>query len=102
MKASNEVFNVTRAKNTVDSVATISFFNGQQNSPKPKAAVILLKTAKAVVVVNDKTLVANIFFDEGSQRSYIRAGFAEKLGLKPFRIIRTSFRFWFWRSRYQT
>ena len=45
--------------------------------------VILLKTAKASVVVNDKTVIANVFFDEGSQRSYIRAGFANKLGLKP-------------------
>ena len=83
MKSSNEVSNVARAKNCVDSVATISSSNGQQNSRKPKDDVILLKTAKAVVVVNDKTLMANIFFDEGSQRSYIRAGFAEQLGLKP-------------------
>ena len=83
MKSSNEVSNVARAKNFVDSVATISSSNGQQNLLKPKDDVILLKTAKAVVVVNDKTLMANIFFDEGSQRSYIRAGFAEQLGLKP-------------------
>ena len=83
MKSSNEVSNLTHAKNFVDSVATISSSNGQQNSLKPKDDVILLKTAKAVVVGNDNTLIANIFFDEGSQRSYIRAGFAEQLGLKP-------------------
>ena len=82
MKSSTEVFSGTRVKNIVVSVATISSVNSQQNSPKPKADVIFLKTAKAVVVVNDKTLVANILFDEGSQCSYIRAGFAEQLGLK--------------------
>jgi len=27
--------------------------------------------------------MANIFFDEGSQRSYIHAGYAEQLGLQP-------------------
>ena len=66
MKSSIEVSNVARAKNFVDSVATISSSNGQQNLLKPKDDVILLKTAKAVVVVNDKTLMANIFFDKGS------------------------------------
>ena len=71
MKSSNEVSNVTRAKNFVDSVATIASSNGQQNSLKPKDDVILLKTANSVVVVNGKALIGNIFFDKGSQRSSV-------------------------------
>eukprot|EP00795_Rhopilema_esculentum_P000542 gene542-biopygen7104 len=45
--------------------------------------VILLKTAKGVAVSSDKKLAARIFFDEGSQRSYVRSGFASQLGLNP-------------------
>ena len=45
--------------------------------------MILLKTANAIAVVNDKKLHANTFFDEGSQRSYVRTEFANQLGLTP-------------------
>ena len=64
-------------------MATISSFNGEQNCLKPKDDVLPLLSAKAVVVGNDKTLVVNIFFHEGSQSSYKCAGFAEQFCLKP-------------------
>ena len=83
MRLSNEVSHVAHAKNFIDSVATISSSNGQQNSLKPKDDVILPKTTKPVVVLNNKILISNIFFNEGSQRSYIHARFAEQLGLQP-------------------
>ena len=35
------------------------------------------------MVINNKTMLANVFFEEASQRSYIRVGFAMQLGLKP-------------------
>ena len=44
---------------------------------------IFLKTAKAVAISAEKTLTARLFFDEGSQRSYIRADFASALDLTP-------------------
>eukprot|EP00794_Sanderia_malayensis_P006385 gene6385-biopygen5284 len=57
-----------------------------QSTNAPSEAVnqqIILKTAKAVAIANDKKSNANIFFDEGSQRSYVRAEFANQLGLNP-------------------
>ena len=53
------------------------------NSPRATNHTILLKTAKVVAVANNKKTHANIFFDEGSQRSYVRKGFANQLGLAP-------------------
>ena len=53
------------------------------NSYNANHNTILLKTAKALAVVKDTKLSANIFFDEGSQRSYIRTEFANQLGLTP-------------------
>eukprot|EP00794_Sanderia_malayensis_P001767 gene1767-biopygen1613 len=54
------------------------------NAPSEAAnQQIILKTAKAVAIANDKKSNANIFFDEGSQRSYVRAEFANQLGLNP-------------------
>ena len=44
---------------------------------------ILLKTAKAVASSANKKLMARIFFDEGSQRSYVRTAFANELDLTP-------------------
>ena len=45
--------------------------------------VIFLKTDKAVISSTEKTLTARIFFDEGSQHSYIHADFAFVLDLTP-------------------
>ena len=69
--SSSELFNTTLSS------------NDQRKSLQAKDNVVLLRTAKAIVLVNDKTLPANILFDEGSQRSYIRADFAKQLGLQP-------------------
>ena len=44
---------------------------------------IFLKTAKAVAVSAERKLTARIFFDEGSQRSYIRTAFASDLNAIP-------------------
>ena len=63
--------------------STTSYFNYQQNSLESQDNVVLFGTSKAVVIVNDKTSTANIFFDEGFRRSYICSEFAEKLGFKP-------------------
>ena len=46
-------------------------------------STILLKTAKTVASSANKKLMARIFFDEGSQRSYVRTAFANKLNLAP-------------------
>eukprot|EP00794_Sanderia_malayensis_P016461 gene16461-biopygen12132 len=57
-----------------------------QRTNAPSEAVnqqIILKTAKAVAIANDKKSNANIFFDEGSQCSYVSAEFANQLGLNP-------------------
>jgi len=48
-----------------------------------ETTTILLKTAKAVAISANKKLMARIFFDEGSQRSYIRTAFASKSDLAP-------------------
>ena len=90
IKSPPEALNVARANDFVESLTTTSSSNDLQNSLKASNHVILLKTAKAVAVVNDQKLTANIFFDEGSQRSYVRAEFAEKLGLKPVSYERLS------------
>ena len=83
LKPSYDTFNITRSNILVDSDIANSFSTERKTSLNASKHVILLKTAKATVVVNDKTVIANVFFDEGSQRSYIRAGFAKQLGLKP-------------------
>ena len=57
-KLSPEAFNVARAKDFIESLATISL--SIQNSLKASDHMIYLKTAKAVAVVNDKKLIANI------------------------------------------
>ena len=44
---------------------------------------ILLKTAKTVTTSANKKLMARIFFDEGSQRSYVRTACASQLDLAP-------------------
>ena len=44
---------------------------------------ILLKTAKAVASSANEKLMARIFFDEGSQCSYVRTEFANELDLTP-------------------
>ena len=55
------------------------------NTPDESSATgaVFLKTAKAIAVSSEKSLTARIFFDEGSQRSYIRADFAAALDLTP-------------------
>ena len=83
IKPSYDESNITRSTNFVDSAIDNSSSTEEKTSLSAPNHVILLKTAKAAVVLNDKTVIANIFFDEGSQRSYIRAGFANELGLKP-------------------
>ena len=50
---------------------------------KNAIGAIFLKTAKAVAISTEKTLTARSFFNEGSQRSYIRADFASALDLTP-------------------
>ncbi len=45
--------------------------------------VILFKTTKAVAVVNDKKLNAKVFFNKGSQCSYVPTEFANQLSLTP-------------------
>ena len=83
IKQSYDESNITRSNNFVDSAIDNSSSTEEKTSLSAPNHVILLKTAKAAVVVNDKTVIANIFFDEGSQRSYFRAGFANELRLKP-------------------
>ena len=83
IKPSYDTFNISRSNIFVDSDIANSFSTERKTSLNASNHVILLKTAKATEVVNDKTVIANVFFDEGSQRSYIRAGFAKQLGLKP-------------------
>ena len=46
-------------------------------------STILLKTAKTVASSANKKFMARIFFDEGSQCSYVRTAFANKLNLAP-------------------
>ena len=75
--------NITRSNIFSDTFIANSSLTEQKTSPNESNHVILLKTAKAFVVINDKKILANVFFDEGSQRSYIRAGFAKQFGLKP-------------------
>ena len=53
------------------------------NSPRATNHTILLKTAKVAAVANNTKTHANIFFDEGSQRGYVRKSFANQLGLAP-------------------
>ena len=53
------------------------------NDDCSNAEIILLKTAKAVAISDERKLTARIFFDEGSQRSYIRAAFASALNVSP-------------------
>ena len=48
-----------------------------------ETTTILLKTAKALAISADKKLMARIFFDEGSQRSYVPTAFATQLDLAP-------------------
>ena len=83
IKPSYDESNITSSNNFVDSAIDNSSSREEKTSLSAAIHVILLKTAKGAVVVNDKTVIANIFFEEGSQRSYIRAGFANELGLKP-------------------
>ena len=49
-----------------------------------KNRVCLLKTAVATVSHESKTAIANLLFDEGSQRSFITQGLASSLALKPY------------------
>ena len=53
------------------------------NDDCSNAEIILLKTAKAVAISDERKLTARIFFDEGSQRSYTRAAFASALNFSP-------------------
>ena len=48
-----------------------------------ETTMILLKTAKAVAISANKKLMVRIFFDEGSQRSYVRMAFASQLEVAP-------------------
>ena len=73
----------TTYKFTTNAKANISpeIASEQTTVASNAANVILLKIAKGVAVSSDKKLAARIFFDEGSQRSYVRSGFAAQLGL---------------------
>ena len=83
-KPLNDKCNITCSDIFSDTLITNSSLTEGKTSPNESNHVILLTTAKASVVVNDKTILAHVFFDEGSQCSYyIRAGFAKQLGLKP-------------------
>ena len=46
-------------------------------------STILLKTAKTIASSANKKLMARIFLDEGSQRSYVHTAFANELNLAP-------------------
>ena len=59
-KPSYEVLNVNRINNCIDSVDNSPPPENAQDSATAVNHVILLKTAKAVAVVNDKKLHANI------------------------------------------
>jgi len=56
---------------------------GDINANNHTHETIFLKTAKAVALSTEKKLTARIFFDEGSQRSYIRTAFASALNVVP-------------------
>ena len=56
---------------------------GDINANNHTHETILLKTAKAVALSIEKKLTAQIFFDEGSQRCYIRTTFASALNVVP-------------------
>ena len=56
---------------------------GDINANNHTYETIRLKTAKAVALSTEKKLTAQLFFDEGSQRCYIRTTFASALNVVP-------------------
>ena len=61
IKPSYDESNITHSNNFVDSTIDNSSSKEEKTSLSAPNHVILLKTAKAAVVVNDKTVIANIF-----------------------------------------
>ena len=75
-----------KSVNSSDVVSTVVDNNDisqTTTSAMHETTTILLKTAKAVAISADKKRMARIFFDEGSQRSYVRTAFATQLELAP-------------------